>query len=198
MNVIKSAATLVLAVIVVSPALADRNGDRVRQPPDQVIEFGIRDELQSRFRLDHPDVKARVMAGKVTLEGEVSSFNDRMQLEQQIKQIDGVRYVHNRLHVKRFAFDREPLQQRWQDDKLGLADQRNFRGEIQWKGGDEMIVSVFDEGPVEVTLDESTYVTLDGKRVADSMLGQGLLVSIQAKQDRGELVAQAVAAHSPK
>ena len=198
MNVIQLTAPLVLAAIVVPPALADRNVDRVRQPPDPLIGLEIRDELQSRFRLDQPDIKARVIAGKVTLEGKVSSFRDRMEVERQIKQVDGVRHVHNRLRIKRWAYDSEPLRHLNHVDKLSLNEVKNFRGRIQWKGTDEMIVSVFDEGPVEVNLNDSSDVILDGKQVDDDMLGLGILVSVEATKDQGKLIAQTVDAYSPR
>ncbi len=201
MNTSKHFIVALLTASFALPALADSTRDY--RPPDQFIEFDVKDEIRSMFRLDSPNIEARVLNGEVTLRGEVPSFRDRMELERRIAEIEGVRRVTNWLRVERLTIEQRSTARVAKPNTVTTqvslnAATKTIRGTIQVKADDRLVVRDFYHGSVEATVTESSDIKLDGKQVDVDALSEGLLVFIEAMQQNGELIAQSVEAHSPK
>ncbi len=68
-------------------------------PDDQAIRMRIEGQLQTDIRLRDASLDIHVMAGRVTLEGELPSFIERNRLERICRQIEGVDRIFNRITV---------------------------------------------------------------------------------------------------
>ncbi len=96
-------------------------------PDDQIIRMRIEGQLQSDIRLRDLPLDINVMAGRVTLEGELPSFIERNRLERICRQIEGVEGIINRITVAPRPETQRGLQQAVKrrldaDPMLGSSD----------------------------------------------------------------------------
>ncbi|MCO8121710.1 BON domain-containing protein [Stieleria sp. TO1_6] len=195
-----------IACLCMMPTASPADETEAYQPPDQAIELDIQDELKSSFGWMSPDIRARVIAGRVTLRGEVPSFQKRMRAEQATKNVAGVRHVTNRLQVERPPLQaaRRSTAKRYNQDSprstrlIALTPAKQISGTVDLLAGEKLVVKDFRNRSIETTVSRVTEVTLDGLDSEPDRLGHGMLVFVDAQRVGGKWVAETVAAHSTK
>ncbi|QDV71063.1 BON domain protein [Rosistilla carotiformis] len=198
-----------ISCVAFNPSLVSADSTNPKQPPDQIIEREVHDELRTLFPRIPTTVEAHVIAGEVTLNGEVPSFGDRIRVDERVAAVEGVRRVNNRLRVERITILSPRLDpdsnERERDavadpiwDALANSKMKAFRGVIEFKADKTLMIRDFRSGRMKASIGDATEITLDGDPVEHELLGEGLFVFVQAQQNRGGLVAHTIEAHSPK
>ncbi len=99
---------LIVAIgYIVLPSLVA--ADEIR-PTDPQMELQIQEQVRSDIRLRDAKLKIVVVAGVVTLKGELPSFSERSRVERLCNKIAGVKHVNNRIMIAAIAATDDDLQ----------------------------------------------------------------------------------------
>ncbi|MCD0461871.1 BON domain-containing protein [Roseiconus lacunae] len=212
--------SIALLGLIIAPFAVSADEPASRPVPDLKIELDVRDGLKSNFNLLSPDIHARVIAGRVELRGQVPSFADRIEVQDAVEDLAGVRSVQNRLRINRSldtinrrSRELVSIRSRVQSDvmrsQIMYADvvklpaklmpvKQNVRGMIEVVAGDHLMIRDFRHGLVDTEVSATASITLDGQPADEDVLRKGFLVLAEVAEVDGDLIAQSVEAHSPK
>ncbi|WP_436717130.1 BON domain-containing protein [Roseiconus lacunae] len=212
--------SIALLGLIIAPFAVSADEPASRPVPDLKIELDVRDGLKSNFNLLSPDIHARVIAGRVELRGQVPSFADRIEVQDAVEDLAGVRSVQNRLRINRsldtinrrsreLVSIRSRVQSNVMRSQIMYADvvklpaklmpvKQNVRGMIEVVAGDHLMIRDFRHGLVDTEVSATASITLDGQPADEDVLRKGILVLAEVAEVDGDLIAQSVEAHSPK
>ncbi|TWT98358.1 BON domain-containing protein [Stieleria varia] len=198
--------TVVFCLTICLSATLRAETDQQARVFDHRIKAEVNQEIRDIFPLVHSEIDARVVAGKVTLAGAVTSYRERSRIERRVAEIEGVRYVNNRIQVERVPI--EIRHHQLNGSRRGRASSFNttskppgtemVRGLLASKVDDLIVIRGFRGGRVSATISDDAMVTLDGEVVSHEMLSAGLLVFAEMEPENGEMVARSLEAYSPK
>ena len=83
-----------------APASSYQGQPGAAQSNDQRLTADIQDSLRSRFSDKYNNVQVTVNNGNITLRGTVASEDDKADLEEKVRDMDGVRSVNNQVTIQ--------------------------------------------------------------------------------------------------
>lgn len=105
-----------------------------QHPMDQVVLQRIEKQLQSDIRLRDAALDIEVMAGQVTLQGQLPSFVDRNRVERICRRMDGVNKVTNRITIAPALNDEASLRRAVEVRLAAEPDLRASRIQVETDG----------------------------------------------------------------
>ncbi|KAA5543045.1 BON domain-containing protein [Roseiconus nitratireducens] len=188
--------TLVVASLIGPTAFADT--DLPSRRPDLLVENDLRNVLRRNVDLDDEAVDYRIVAGTVVLRGSVDNYRQRYRIGKDVKAIEGVDRVDNRLKIRPAG---QAIETRVASSFTGASGRHHnesvrqaswVRGRILLLHNDHLILDRNGRERVEVVLDKDVDVRVAGDRVTTAALHRGMPVIVALEHSGSTPVAESV------